>query len=64
MPSDQTTTKTSQHTQDSWESQLQWPDLTFPPINLWVLQSAYNFYSTDTYNEYDTGEDDAYNQDS
>ena len=33
-----------------------------PPINQPVLQSAYNFYSTDTYNKHDTGEDDADNQ--
>ena len=26
-----------------------WPDLNLPPINLDVLPSAYNFYSSDTY---------------
>jgi len=32
---------------------IEWPDLTFPPVNLNVLQSAYNFYEKKSYNNVD-----------
>ena len=27
------------------DKKFNWPDISFPPINLWCLMSAYNFYN-------------------
>ena len=32
--------------EESLSKGINWPDIQFPPINLDVLQSAYNFYTT------------------